>query len=52
MMEKGTMMIQYQPLADLPNFFRIAVSNPALSTSDMDFVVQEIVKLAGQIDKK
>lgn len=50
MMEKGSMMIQYQPLGTLPNFFRIAVSNPAIATADLDFVIQEIVDLAKQID--
>ncbi|KAH3703192.1 hypothetical protein DPMN_078223 [Dreissena polymorpha] len=50
MMEKGSMMLQYQPLGQLPNFFRIAFSNPAITTADLDFVVQELVDLAEQID--
>ena len=50
MMEKGSMMIQYQPLGDLPNFFRIAFSNPAISTSDVDFVIEEIVRLGSQME--
>lgn len=46
MLEKGTIMVTYQPLDDLPNFFRIAVSNPALTRSDLDFVLDEIEGLA------
>ncbi|KAL4229292.1 hypothetical protein ACF0H5_012332 [Mactra antiquata] len=50
MMEKGTMMIQYQPLGHLPNFFRVAFSNPVITTSDIDFMLQEICSLATQIE--
>ncbi|XP_060065967.1 glutamate decarboxylase 1-like [Ylistrum balloti] len=46
MMEKGSMMLAYQPLLDLPNFFRVAISNPALQESDLDFVVSELELLA------
>lgn len=46
MMEKGTIMVTYQPLGDLPNFFRIAISNPAIQKEDLDFVLNEIEELA------
>jgi hypothetical protein len=31
MMKDGTMMISYQPLGDLPNFFRSIISNQAIT---------------------
>jgi hypothetical protein len=46
MMEEGTIMVTYQPLGDLPNFFRIAISNPALTKTDLDFVLDKIEELA------
>ena len=45
MMEKGTMMVGYQPLGDLPNFFRIVLTNPCLSTGDIDFFLDETARL-------
>ncbi|KAK6183173.1 hypothetical protein SNE40_010702 [Patella caerulea] len=42
MMESGTMLIQYQPLGELPNFFRVAMSNPVITTRDLDFLLDEI----------
>ena len=45
MMEKGTMMVGYQPLGDLPNFFRIVLTNPCLSTEDIDFFLDETERL-------
>lgn len=45
MMREGTMMITYQPLNDLPNFFRLVVQNSALNTDDMDFIIKEFVRL-------
>ncbi|KAL5010423.1 hypothetical protein ScPMuIL_012728 [Solemya velum] len=49
MMECGTMMLAYQPLGKLPNFFRVAVSNPLLRTEDIDFVMSEIERLAKEL---
>ncbi|XP_052806238.1 glutamate decarboxylase 1-like [Mya arenaria] len=49
MMEKGSMLLQYQPLGSMPNFFRIAFSNSAITRTDLDFVVQEIVDLAEKL---
>lgn len=44
-MEKGTLMVGYQPLGLLPNFFRAIVSNPGVETGDIDFLVSEIRRL-------
>ena len=46
MMEKGSIMVTYQPLGELPNFFRIAISNTAMTKSDLDFVLDEFEKLS------
>lgn len=43
------MMLAYQPLGKLPNFFRVAVSNPLLRTEDIDFVMSEIERLAKEL---
>ncbi|CAD5124437.1 DgyrCDS12720 [Dimorphilus gyrociliatus] len=45
MMETGTTMVGYQPLGDLPNFFRMIVSNPATIPDDIDFLLEEIERL-------
>nr|XP_022320598.1 glutamate decarboxylase 1-like isoform X2 [Crassostrea virginica] len=46
---KGNMMLAYQPLGDLPNFFRIAISNPKLTESTLDFVLDEIERISSDI---
>ncbi|CAG7833779.1 unnamed protein product [Allacma fusca] len=45
MMEKGTLMIGYQPQGDIPNFFRNIISNPAVKKADVDFLVSEIDRI-------
>jgi len=45
MMEKGSMMVGYQPLGNLPNFFRVVLTNPGLVASDVDFFLDEIANL-------
>nr|WDE40210.1 glutamate decarboxylase-like protein [Schizocardium californicum] len=45
MMECGSTMIGYQPLGDKVNFFRLVISNPAVITSDLDFLISEIERL-------
>ncbi|XP_068101644.1 glutamate decarboxylase 1 isoform X2 [Hyperolius riggenbachi] len=45
MMESGTTMVGYQPQGDKANFFRMVISNPAATKSDIDFLVDEIVRL-------
>ena len=45
MTEKGSLLIGYQPLEKLPNFFRMVVINDDVTHTDMDFVVTEISSL-------
>lgn len=46
MMLEGTLMVGYQPLDEKPNFFRMIVSNPASQKKDIDFLLDEIERLA------
>ncbi|OXA56331.1 Glutamate decarboxylase [Folsomia candida] len=45
MMEKGTLMISYQPQGKIPNFFRNIISNPAVQKDDIDFLIDELDRL-------
>lgn len=45
MMERGTTMVGYQPDKQKPNFFRMIISNQAITESDLDFLVDEIIEL-------
>ena len=45
MLENGNLMVSYQPLDDMPNFFRMVVSNPASCYEDIDFLINEIYLL-------
>lgn len=45
MMECGTTMVGYQPQGDKVNFFRMVVSNHAVTMSDIDFLIDEIERL-------
>lgn len=45
MMKAGSMMISYQPLGDLPNFFRSIISNQAQTEIDIDFMLEELDRL-------
>lgn len=49
MMEKGSMLVGYQPLGDLPNFFRMVIININTEYEDMDFVLEEISTLGEKI---
>ncbi|XP_063403617.1 cysteine sulfinic acid decarboxylase-like [Mytilus trossulus] len=51
MMIKGSIMISYQPLSTKGwvNFFRVIVGNPVCERSDMDFIVDEIIRLAENV---
>lgn len=44
-MESGTTMVGYQPQGDKANFFRMVISNPAATQSDIDFLIGEIERL-------
>lgn len=45
MMESGTTMVGYQPQGNKVNFFRMVISNPAATRSDIDFLIEEIERL-------
>lgn len=45
MMERGTTMVGYQPDKQKPNFFRMIISNQAITESDLDFLIDEIIEL-------
>ncbi|KAK0418211.1 hypothetical protein QR680_013435 [Steinernema hermaphroditum] len=45
MMERGTTMVGYQPDKQRPNFFRMIISNQAITRHDLDFLVQEIIDI-------
>lgn len=45
MVEKGTLLIGYQPDGDLVNFFRMIFSNMAVTKSDVEFIIDEIDRL-------
>ncbi|XP_070535932.1 glutamate decarboxylase 1-like [Ptychodera flava] len=49
MMECGSTMVGYQPLGDKVNFFRLIISNPAATCSDLDFLIAEIVRLGNDL---
>lgn len=49
MMESGTTMVGYQPQGDKVNFFRMVISNPAATRSDIDFLVEEIERLGNDL---
>ncbi|XP_068185339.1 cysteine sulfinic acid decarboxylase [Antennarius striatus] len=49
MMEKGTMMMGYQPLGNKVNFFRMVVMSPSFSQNDMDFILDEIERLGNDL---
>lgn len=45
MMSRGTTMVGYQPDKNRPNFFRMIISNPAITREDLDFLINEIVDM-------
>lgn len=48
-MEKGAVMVGYQPLEEKPNFFRCVFSNPATQKQDVDFLLDEISRHGGEL---
>lgn len=48
-MEKGSVLIGYQPLGDKVNFFRCVFSNPATQQEDIDFLLEEIAQLGSDL---
>uniref|UniRef100_A0A671WS47 Glutamate decarboxylase 1b n=1 Tax=Sparus aurata TaxID=8175 RepID=A0A671WS47_SPAAU len=49
MMESGTTMVGYQPQGNKVNFFRMVVSNPAATQSDIDFLIDEIERMGNDL---
>lgn len=49
MMNTGTLMITYQPLRQLPNFFRNIVSNSAVTKDDIEFLLAEMDRLGNDL---
>ncbi|XP_017877131.1 cysteine sulfinic acid decarboxylase [Ceratina calcarata] len=49
MVKKGSMLITYQPLGKLPNFFRLVLQNSGLTEADMRFFAEEIERLASDL---
>lgn len=51
MMATGTTMVGYQPdqFTHRPNFFRLIISNQAIQESDLDFLIEQIAKLAADL---
>lgn len=45
MTREGTMLMTYQPLKELPNFFRLVLQNSSLTFDDMDYVIAEFERL-------
>ncbi|XP_017483023.1 PREDICTED: cysteine sulfinic acid decarboxylase [Rhagoletis zephyria] len=45
MIKKGSMMITYQPIRQLPNFFRLVLQNSSLTEQDMKYFLDEIETL-------
>ncbi|KAL9931069.1 glutamate decarboxylase-like protein black [Glossina fuscipes fuscipes] len=49
MMKKGSMMVTYQPLHKLPNFFRIVFQNSCLTETDILYLLDEIETLGNKL---
>lgn len=49
MMREGSMMVTYQPLRQLPNFFRLVVQSSGTTRQDMDFFIAEIQRLGADL---
>lgn len=49
MIKKGSMMVTYQPLHDMPNFFRIVIQNSCLNELDMEYFLDEIESLGNSL---
>ena len=52
MMDYGTLMVSYEPLAELPNFFRSIKSNVASREEDIDFMLSEMERLEKHLLEK
>ncbi|CAO4368404.1 unnamed protein product [Caenorhabditis nigoni] len=50
MMQRGTTMVGYQPDKQRPNFFRMIISNQAITREDLDFLIKEIVDIGESLE--
>lgn len=48
-MREGSMMVTYQPLRNLPNFFRLVVQSSGVTHGDVDFFINEIARLGADL---
>ncbi|CAH1110052.1 unnamed protein product [Psylliodes chrysocephalus] len=51
MIQYGSVMLGYQPLKGLPNFFRFVSQNSALTKKDVDFILDHIKEIGDAIFK-
>ncbi|XP_072389098.1 cysteine sulfinic acid decarboxylase-like [Diabrotica undecimpunctata] len=51
MIQHGSVMLGYQPLKGLPNFFRFVSQNSALTRKDVDFILDHIQEIGDAIFK-
>lgn len=49
MVRKGSMLITYQPLRGMANFFRLVLQNSGVTHEDMNFFAEEIERLSEQL---
>ena len=52
LMERGKTMVGYQPLEDMPNFFRIIISNSATINDDVKVLLDEIDSIGKELTMK
>ena len=52
MTKRGNMLVGYQPVGNLVNFFRMILSNGATTMEDMDFILDEIETLGESLEFK
>jgi len=45
MMKSGSLMVSYQPLRGLPNFFRLVIPSSGTTQEDVNFLVSEFERL-------
>lgn len=48
-MQRGTTMVGYQPDKQRPNFFRMIISNQAITKDDLDFLIREIIDIGSDL---
>lgn len=51
MIKHGSLMLGYQPLKNLPNFFRFVSQNSALNEKDVDYILDHISEIGKALYK-